>query len=398
MRHLDDAERRRRLVVRHAHRGDAHSPHEAALAVVALHSTDPVAMTLAVAARTGAATSEPLDRALYRDRTLVRLLAMRRTVFAVPVDEVPDVLGATRAMAANQRRVTVKLLRDGGIEGDVEDFLARAERAALDFVAQAGEFTSADLAAADPILATRFTLVPAGAGASQSVASRLLTMLSADGTVLRASVVGDWTSVRFRWAGRAHWLPELPPVPDAATASSAVARRWLARYGPATPADLQWWTGWTKGATTAALAGVATEEVEAEDGPALVLEGDAEPTPDVEPTVALLPGLDPSAMGWRERGFHLGDLGPRVFDTVGNAGPTVWVDGRIVGGWAVRDDGTVGLDLALPRALGREHHELLGARVAALETFLAGTVVKPRARRWTTAERASRGEAAAGAG
>jgi hypothetical protein len=32
---------------------------------------------------------------------------------------------------------------------------------------------------------------------------------------------------------------------------------------------------------------------------------------------------------------------PVLFDRNGNGGPTVWADGRIVGGWAQRADGTI---------------------------------------------------------
>ena len=35
-------------------------------------------------------------------------------------------------------------------------------------------------------------------------------------------------------------------------------------------------------------------------------------------------------MGWRERVWYLGDHAKMLFDTNGNAGPTVWVDGRVM--------------------------------------------------------------------
>ena len=71
-----------------------------------------------------------------------------------------------------------------------------------------------------------------------------------------------------------------------------------------------------------------------------MLAGDTE-SPPLEPFVTLLPGLDPTTMGWKERAWYLGDHRPRIFDTNGNGGPTVWVDGRIVGGWAQRKTGEV---------------------------------------------------------
>ena len=53
------------------------------------------------------------------------------------------------------------------------------------------------------------------------------------------------------------------------------------------------------------------------------------------------PSLDPTVMGWKEREWYLGDHAPALFDRAGNAGPTVWWDGRIVGGWVQRRDGEV---------------------------------------------------------
>ena len=56
----------------------------------------------------------------------------------------------------------------------------------------------------------------------------------------------------------------------------------------------------------------------------------------IAPWVALLPGLDSTVMGWKERAWFLGGHQHALFDVNGNAGPTVWCNGRIVGGWAHR--------------------------------------------------------------
>jgi hypothetical protein len=76
-----------------------------------------------------------------------------------------------------------------------------------------------------------------------------------------------------------------------------------------------------------------------------VLEGDAGQTPATEPAAALLPTLDPTTMGWKERDWYLGPLGPTLFDSTGNAGPTVWWGGRVVGGWSQRRDGEIVFEL-----------------------------------------------------
>ena len=60
--------------------------------------------------------------------------------------------------------------------------------------------------------------------------------------------------------------------------------------------------------------------------------------------VALLPGLDPTTMGWKDRSWYLeAGVASRIVDRNGNAGPTIWVDGRVVGSWVQRKDGTIAL-------------------------------------------------------
>src|SRR3546814_5939656 len=59
---------------------------------------------------------------------------------------------------------------------------------------------------------------------------------------------------------------------------------------------------------------------------------------------ALLPVLDPTTMGWKERDFYLDPADvPQLFDSNGNAGTTAWWNGRIVGAWVQEETGTVHL-------------------------------------------------------
>jgi hypothetical protein len=174
-------------------------------------------------------------------------------------------------------------------------------------------------------------------------------------------------------------------LPDAGTASSELARLWLTAYGPATIDDLQWWTGWTKTRTKAALETLDTVEVDLDGVPGLMLADDAEPETAPEPWVALLPALDPSAMGWKHRDFCLGPHRSLLYDANGNAGPTVWADGRIVGGWAQRDDGDVVVRLL--EDVGTETSDQIDQGAAALITMLGDVRLKARARGWTPIER-----------
>ncbi len=97
----------------------------------------------------------------------------------------------------------------------------------------------------------------------------------------------------------------------------------------------------------------------------------------VDGTVALLPALDPSTMGWRRRGHYLDPAmaGP-LFDRNGNGGPTIWVGGRIVGGWAQRDDGEMVRHLLAD--VGADATQLIERELERLTTEIGDTRYKVR--------------------
>jgi hypothetical protein len=172
------------------------------------------------------------------------------------------------------------------------------------------------------------------------------------------------------------WLPGGVPTMPAETARTELARRWLAAFGPATTNDLKWWAGWTVAHTKAALAATGAVEVELEGGTGWVLPDDTGSTRRRKPWVALLPALDPTTMGWQQRSWYLADHGPMVFDRNGNAGPTVWVDGRVVGGWAQRRSGEVVHHLLAD--VGREATDAVERAAADLEAWLGDVRITPR--------------------
>jgi Winged helix DNA-binding domain len=195
---------------------------------------------------------------------------------------------------------------------------------------------------------------------------------------VRARPRGSWTSSQFRWATVESWLPE-PfaewPLEDAQT---ELVRRWLAAYGPGTERDLRWWTGWPARDVRRALAHAFAREVAVDGAAGFVLGDDEAATPPPEPWVALLPALDPTVMGWAERSWYLGEHTRLLFDRSGNAGPTVWAEGRVVGGWAQRRNGEVAFRLL--EDVGCEATSAVGAAAARLERLLHPTRVTPRFR------------------
>ncbi|WP_405561964.1 winged helix DNA-binding domain-containing protein [Streptomyces sp. NBC_01180] len=378
MHRINNEQRRARLGRRHrlAPSVRAATPVEVSDAVVALHATDAATLCLSVCARLTEASPAALERALYDDVSLVRLLSLRNTLFAMSRDVAPCVDASTaRAIAAKERRTFLKhLTEDGG--GLDERWLADAEAATLATLAERGPCTGSELSAAVPALRTKITVFPGKKWeAVQGVATRVIRLMAADGRIRRDRPRGSWTSSQFRWTAGTSW-PALP-VPEA---KAELARRWLLSYGPATEADLKWWTGWTLADTRRALTAVGAEEVLLDGGArGFVAPGDTAPEPPTEPWAALLPGLDPSAMGWADRTFHLdADHRPALFDRSGNIGPTVWWNGRIVGGWAQRTDGEVVWRLLTDP--GQAATKAVGAEAERLTEWVGDARITPRFR------------------
>ena len=341
-------ERRARLVVRHrldpAARSD--DPLEVARSLVCLHATDAVTVYLAIQARSDGVAPADVESALYDDRSLVRLLAMRRTLWAVPRELLPVVFAAaTKAVAATQRRRLEGFVRDSGVSTRPGAWITRAGNAAVAAVAARGAAMTTEVTRDVPLLAKKLRFGSGRWEVEQSAGARVLPQMAMEGRLVRGRPRGTWISPQFRWVTTEDWLGGPIEELDVAAAQVELLRRWLAAFGPATEADMRWWTGWTLRETRAALAAVPHTEVDLGGATGYVLDGDLEPVPPPEPSAALLPTLDPTTMGWKERDWYLGPHGSTLFDSNGNAGPTVWWDGRVVGGWSQRRDGEIALGL-----------------------------------------------------
>ena len=374
-RHVDDDERRARLGVRHALAAPVSDTLAAARAVTCLHATEPASVHLAAWARS-AAGRDAVDDALYADRSVVKQLAMRRTVFAFPRELLPAVWGSASARVADQQlRRLAKEMQSAGVAADGEAWAAEHVASVRRMIEQDGPLTTSEVRAALPALDARVTRGKGQYQADVAVASSVIVTLAASGAIVRGANDGGWKISRPRWTSTAAWLGEAPdPLPEPEGYAALVAA-WLRSFGPGTEADLVWWLGSTKAAVRRALTDVGAIPVSLDDdGIGWLLPDDVDPVEAPRPWAALLPALDPSTMGWKGRRFHLGDHVDKVFDRNGNGGPTAWWDGRIVGVWCQQADGRV--DVVLAEDVPRAAQRALDAKAEELTSWLDGDVVR----------------------
>jgi putative protein-(glutamine-N5) methyltransferase len=348
----------------------------------------------------------------------------------------------TDDVARRLRRQLERDLANGGVGGaDVAGWLRDTEAGALRALAARGHATGAQLSADEPRLRTQLVYAPDKSyGGIANITSRVLGLIAAEGHMIRGHRRGGWPSGQFEWFPANAWLANAADgagdagsragdagsragdagsragdagsragdagsragdagsragdagsgagdagsgAGDAgsgadAAARAELARRWLLAFGPAPAADLQWWAGWTGAQTKAALAALDVREVDLEGRPGVVLASDEAFDDDVASVASLLPALDPTPMGWQSRDWYLDPHGPALFDRTGNIGPSVWWQGRIVGGWAQRPSGEVVYRML--EDAGSDASAAVAAEAARLESWLGPARVTPRFR------------------
>ena len=379
-RRVDDAERRARLGRRHLLAGNAGGDATGvAGTVVGLHGTDPATVVLSARARVADLSVASLEAALYDERTLLRTLGMRRTMWVTPLDLAAEIQAScTNDIVARERAAVVKLVEGGGVTDDGNRWLDAIADDVDRHLATVGQATGAELSKAVPALAAKVAMGEGKTwGAVVSTSTRALFVLAGEGRIARGKPKGTWVSSQYRWASMSGWLPAGIAELDRTTASTELVRRWLYAYGPGTEADVAWWTGWPLGRVRSALTALDAAAVTMADGSTgYLLPDDVDPVDAAPRWVALLPALDPAAMGWQGRDWYLGRHRAALFDYSGNIGPTVWADGRVVGGWAHRKDGRVAVRLfdKVPKATER----MIARRAEELTVWIGDVRVRSR--------------------
>jgi hypothetical protein len=139
MRLVPIEERRARLAARHRLAFPSTGVSEAAEAMVGLHSSDPATVFLSAWARVPGLAKEDVESALYVERSVVRILAMRRTLFAVPVAMAPLLHhSSTVALMGPERRRLEDMVEKAGITDDGKAWVSRVAALTLEALRSRG--------------------------------------------------------------------------------------------------------------------------------------------------------------------------------------------------------------------------------------------------------------------
>ena len=179
-------------------------------ALVGLHATDPASVLMSATARMDPPDPSKLERALYEERSLVRLLGMRRTVFVVPVDLAAVVQSAATAeIAAKERRRIVQLVVLGGGCGRPRGMAGRRRRRDARGARRPGGGHRRRVCASDvPQLGVQIEVNRGKNYAGKvGMSTQVLLLLAAEGRIIRGRPRGTWLSTLYRWAPSETWIP-----------------------------------------------------------------------------------------------------------------------------------------------------------------------------------------------
>jgi len=151
---VGDEQRRARLALRHHLAPAARGDDVVAVAgdLADLHAT----VVLSAHARLRVPGLPALEAALYEERSLLRILGMRRTIFIVPVELAPVVhASCTRGLVPGERKRFIAQLQAGGVADDGARWLDETSAATLGAPAARGEASAAELSADVPALTAK---------------------------------------------------------------------------------------------------------------------------------------------------------------------------------------------------------------------------------------------------
>ena len=285
----------------------------------ALQAQEWFSAQLAIAARTRGITQSDVKLAREIERSFILTWSLRGTLHLVAAEDVAAQLAFSgpRAIRGTKRR-----FQQLGLSEDAR------ERSLLEI---------ADILGGGSAL-TRAELAEELAARDITVAGQAIHHLVRHAALRGLICLGPERDGALTFVLLGEWLPDFELIKESEDGLPALARRYLAAYGPARLGDFCRWTGASNRAAQRAFDAIATETVEVElpDGEALMMKEqlDALDQDDALGGVRFLPRYDNALLAYESRDFLVRPAyAKRVHPGGGMIRACVIIDGEAAANW-----------------------------------------------------------------
>ncbi len=288
---------------------------------------------IALWARVESLTTEDIERALDRTRTIVRTWSLRG---ALHLHRSSDLAVVQHGLMATRLAREQRWIRREGLDEE------ETTRLVLDALRD-GPMTKVELAERlNRRVGARTRKWRDGGWGVSKKGSSLAWYLVRPAMARGLACYGPSSGQEVTFARTDRWLPKRPKTHRPVDAEAELIRRYLHSFGPADAKDFRMWAGVYMTQVRPALARLRGELVDVDVG-GRRCQMLREDLPRLEASeadrgvVRLLPSFDPFLLGHADRG-HLVDRGhyKRVYKDQGWLAPVVLLDGRVAGTWSYR--------------------------------------------------------------
>lgn len=302
-----------RLYNQHLSRPDFETPADVVRWFGAVQAQDFMGSLYAIGLRMPTATEQLVEKAIA-DKTIVRSWPMRGTIHFMPPEDARWML---KLLAHRQTIRYTGMYRKSGLTAEI--------------IARAGEVFAKSLQGGKQLIRKELYAALAEAGIATEGEQRGLHLL------------GYWAQEGLICLGPRHgkqhtfilldeWIPQFRLL-EGEEALAALAKRYFVSHGPATVYDFAWWTGLTLTEARLGMKLVEQDFVQATvDGRTYWVSETAPPTPRPNPTAYLLPPYDEFTVAYKDRSAFLDPTLTKEAALHG-IGPSIIIDGRMVGTW-----------------------------------------------------------------
>jgi hypothetical protein len=306
--------------------------------IVALHATSEVTPYLSLFARVRDFEKKHLDQELYIRRNLIRLEAMRGTLFVVSTDLAPTLYQATKTPKPHR----LKRLQRWGI---YESEYKRLSKELYNILRKGGKTLSEIKRALSKDMVRSLQLRVGKAHYKGTNINIVLGSLIRDGIVVSEKDAAtlskpDTRGNRYMLFEEAYPNLDLDSV-SREEAKASLVQRYIRSYGPVTGEDITWWTGFTKAELQRALTTIEDQlclvNISGLDRDYWMLKTDHIKCRKLKPlkgkSVILLPYEDPYTKGYKTRDRFVDADYERKAYPGGEVQPTILLNGKIIGTW-----------------------------------------------------------------